>query len=303
LFILKFLNFSKSLKFLFGLLVLLIYLFSFKSFAFYLSLNNNNLHCNENDCSISINKNQKINISVEDPRVVVLTKGNDNTKEERKNYLFYTTDIVDTLAYSGKPLEILISLSSSGLIEDLRLIKHSEPILMTGIPVEKLLEAIAFYKGKNIKDKINIGENFNESVSVPIIVGATVTSLILHRTILESAREVGAKFNIIDKQDVSKRILNNKYSKFSWDYLIKIGAIQHYCLDFNFNEVKKIDENDLLIDIYFADLRHPSIGRNILGDRSYFEYLKNLKEDESFIIILTSLDFAWRRLSEVFLLF
>lgn len=278
---------SKSLVFFSRLLVFLLSLFAFDLSATYLSLENNNLSCLENNCKINLKLDQKLSYS-KDKRVLELIEEDKNGKEKLISYLFYTTDINNLAAYSGKPLEILISLKSNGIIRELKLIKHSEPILLTGIPIEKLLEAVAFYKGKNINDKINIGEDLNGEIGVPIIAGATVTSLILHETILGTSRDVGRLFNFINDIDIIEGGLTNKFEKYSWDELLKLNAIQRYTLDSTShdNHISKTD--DLLVDIYFADLKHPSIGRNILGDEAYDELLNEIGDKQSAIIILNN---------------
>jgi len=277
--------FSKSLVFFSRLLVLLLSLFAFNASAIYLSLENNNLSCLENDCNINITLTQKLKYS-KDKRIVEFIDEDKNGKEKLISYVFYTTDINNLAAYSGKPLEILISLKPTGVIHDLKLVKHSEPILLTGIPIEKLLEAVSFYKGRNINDKINIGEDLNGEIGIPIIAGATVTSLILHETILGTARDVGRLFNFFNDTDLAEGGLTNKFNKYSWEDLLKLNAIKRYSLDSKL--VENTNANDLLVDIYFADLKHPSIGKNILGDNYYNELIEEIGDKKSAIIILNN---------------
>lgn len=254
--------------------------------ASYLSLDNGNISCFERNCYFKIEDNMKLLVSSKDNRVLELFTKDIHGKDKLTSYLFYTTDIVSVVAYSGKPLEILISLSLNGIISDLKLVKHSEPILLTGIPIEKLLEAVAFYKDKNIEEKLAIGEDSTGGVSIPIIAGATVTSLILHETVLESAREIAVKFGIIEHL-ISEGGLNSKFKKYSWDELIKIKAIKHYALDQFLNNVSNSENTNLLVDIYFADLTHKSIGKNILGSDYYDDFLNDLG-GKSVILILNN---------------
>jgi NosR/NirI family nitrous oxide reductase transcriptional regulator len=288
------LSFSKSFKIFFRPFVFLfLSFFVFACSASYLSLKDGNLECIEGLCNYSLKVNQKLKLS-KDNRVVELIENNLDGHEELKSYLFYTTDINDIVAYSGKPLEILISLNSNGIIDDLKLIKHSEPILLTGIPIEKLLEAIAFYKGKNVNNKINIGEDNSGELSVPIIAGATVTSLILHETILDSSREVGRLFKFVSDSDFSEGALTDKFNKFTWEELLKLGAIKQYSLDHSLNQGSDADPNDLLVDLYFADLRHPSIGKNLLGESLYHDLILSLDKYESAIIILNNGNWSYK---------
>ena len=96
---------------------------------------------------------------------------------------------------------------------------------MTGIPVEKLLEALCFYKGKNIKDDINIGDDKSGNLSVPIIAGATVTSFVLHKTILDSSREIAIYNNLMDRSSFFEKKLNDSFKTMNWDELLKNGII------------------------------------------------------------------------------
>ncbi|HIH2763608.1 MAG TPA: 4Fe-4S binding protein [Candidatus Azoamicus sp.] len=285
--------FSKSSSLILGLLVILLSFFSSTCLGKYLSIKNNNLNCSENECSLILQNKQNLKNNKIDERIIDLIEENDG-KEKLINYLFYTTDINDIGAYSGKPLEILIFLKSNGIIIDnLKLIKHSEPILLTGIPIEKLLEAICFYKGKNISKKINIGDDSTGEISIPIIAGATVTSLILHETILDTAREVSKILGKISEDELSQGGLTNEFKKFTWLELNKLGAIKNYKLNSKGDE-NSLENEDLLIDIYFADLKHPSIGKNILGEIGYEDLIKDLKENESAIIILNNGEWSFK---------
>jgi NosR/NirI family nitrous oxide reductase transcriptional regulator len=45
-----------------------------------------------------------------------------------------STDITDTPAYSGKPVVTLIGMDLKGRFVGVKVLKHSEPILLLGIP-------------------------------------------------------------------------------------------------------------------------------------------------------------------------
>ena len=275
------------------LFILFILFFYFLiGFAFNLSINNNNLYCDGDNCKLLLRNNQSLISNVSNKFNVF------ELLEENKSlgYYFYTTDIVDRPAYSGKPLDVLILLDKNCFIKELKLIKHSEPILMTGIPVEKLLEAVCFYKGKNIRDDISIGDDKSGKLSVPIIAGATVTSFVLHNTILDSSREIAISFGLMTGGMLSGKKLNNVFKVINWDDLLKINAIGRLKVFSNDIFYNKDKENKLFIDIYFMDTSHPSIGINILGKEEYINLLDNLKENEknSAILILNNGDWSFK---------
>ena len=61
-------------------------------------------------------------------------------------YVFETSDI----GYSGKPIRILAGLDTGGVIVGAKVVEHHEPILLVGIPQERLFEFVARYVGRNI---------------------------------------------------------------------------------------------------------------------------------------------------------
>ena len=68
-------------------------------------------------------------------------------------YVMLSTDITDTPAYSGKPVVTLIGMDKTGHFVGVKVIKHSEPILLLGIPESALLKFNDQYLGKSITDK------------------------------------------------------------------------------------------------------------------------------------------------------
>ncbi len=272
--------FKKSLILKIRLFLFLLFFISFCSFSKNLKLDNNNLICNDISCDIFLKENQEYNLNKINSNVIEVLENKKLLK-----YYFYTTDIEDIPAYSGKPLEILISLTKNGLIDDLKLIKHSEPILLTGIPIEKLLEAICLYKGKDIGFNIGIGVN-KDDFSIPIISGATVTSLVLHKTILGTSRNVFKSLGLFSN-DFFPKVKAEEFKYKNWNDLFNdgaIGKIKAYTNDIPGFKSKK---NKLLVDIYFADITHPTIGINLIGKDEY-SYILEKSYGKPVILILNN---------------
>ena len=58
--------------------------------------------------------------------------------ERTVGYAFVNSDWVNSTGYSGKPIEILVGLSTDGKIAGARLMDHHEPIVLIGIPPERI---------------------------------------------------------------------------------------------------------------------------------------------------------------------
>ena len=78
-------------------------------------------------------------------------------KPKLLGYVMLSTDIIDTPAYSGKPVVTLIGMDTKGDLVGVKVLKHSEPILLLGIPETALMQFIDQYVGKFVGDKIEVG--------------------------------------------------------------------------------------------------------------------------------------------------
>ena len=69
-------------------------------------------------------------------------------KRQLVGYVMLSTDITDTPAYSGKPVVTLIGMDTQGRFTGVKILKHSEPILLLGIPESALTGFNDQYLGK-----------------------------------------------------------------------------------------------------------------------------------------------------------
>ncbi|AML52188.1 hypothetical protein [Falsihalocynthiibacter arcticus] len=76
-------------------------------------------------------------MSAEIPAVEVLKDG------ERIGWAFVTSDYVSTTGYSGKPIHTMVALDDAAQVAGVLLVKHSEPIVLIGIPDAKMKALVA----------------------------------------------------------------------------------------------------------------------------------------------------------------
>ena len=114
-------------------------------------------------------------------------------------YVMLSTDITDIPAYSGKPVVTLIGMDTAGKFVGVKVLKHSEPILLLGIPESALLKFNDQYLGKNVKEKIEVGQSRpDEGIhGVDAISGATVTVIAQNQVIMTSGAAVARQVGII----------------------------------------------------------------------------------------------------------
>lgn len=102
-------------------------------------------------------------------------------------WAFVTSDFVGTTGYSGKPIHTLVAIGTDAKIVGVRLVKHSEPIVLIGIPEAKVKALVAGYAGLDLVAEAKSGGTAHE---VDIISGATVTVMVIDDSIVRSGLKV-----------------------------------------------------------------------------------------------------------------
>ncbi|UFM64515.1 NosR/NirI family protein [Paracoccus sp. MA] len=102
-------------------------------------------------------------------------------------HAFVTSDFVGTTGYSGKPIHTLVALDRDAKIAGVRLVKHSEPIVLIGIPEAKVKALVEGYQGLDLVAEARSGGTAHE---VEIISGATVTVMVIDDSIVRSGLKV-----------------------------------------------------------------------------------------------------------------
>jgi polyferredoxin/Na+-translocating ferredoxin:NAD+ oxidoreductase RnfG subunit len=106
-------------------------------------------------------------------------------------YILFTADIKPIPAYSGKPIDTLVGFDADGEIRGVRIIEHQEPILVVGISEQDLADYVGQYVGLPITDEIRVGGGAAAGRQVVDgISGATITAMVVNRTIVQSVRAV-----------------------------------------------------------------------------------------------------------------
>src|SRR5574340_1464563 len=157
-------------------------------------------------------------------------KGDHGERNGRKliGYVFLSTDIVDIPAYSGKPVVTLIGMDTKGIITGVRVLRHSEPILLLGIPESELTRFIEQYVGRFVGSKIEVGAGRPGQgvIGLDAITGATVTVIAQNQVVLRSGLEVAKQVGIIEPTIRPQAKFTPVEGKLDWNALIEEGSVQ-----------------------------------------------------------------------------
>lgn len=221
------------------------------------------------------------------PAYVEAYRGTGST-HELIGYVFLSTDIVDIPAYSGKPVVTLIGMDAKGIIRGARILRHSEPILLVGIPEAELTKFVMQFVGRFAGDKVEIGKAREKEgyIGVDAISGATVTVIAQNQVMMRSAYEVAKQVGIIQAQPRAQASFTQAQAPLDWGSLVKEGSIGRLTVQARDLGLPPSDEP--YIDMYFGYLNEPNIGRGVLGERGWMRLMADLKPNEHAIFVVAN---------------
>lgn len=212
----------------------------------------------------------------------------DTTGKTLVGYVFLSTDIVDIPAYSGKPVVTLIGMDTKGVVTGVKILRHSEPILLVGIPEEELTKFTRQYVGKFVGSKIEVGRarEGDSFVGVDAISGATVTVVAENQVILRSGYEVARQVGILEPTARPPAKYRADEAPRDWATLVGEGSVQR--LTVSAADVGAEDATGPYIDIHFGLLNPPALGISILGDDNYRRLMADLDSRDQAIFVVAS---------------
>ncbi|MDZ5455234.1 4Fe-4S binding protein [Azohydromonas lata] len=216
----------------------------------------------------------------ESPRVAPAYRGN-----QLLGYVYLNSEYVDANGYSGKPIHILVGLDTEGTIVGVKLVAHSEPIVLIGIPERKVVTYLQSFVGYN---PLKAAATNQGPPHPDIVSGATVTVLVMGETVVRSAVRVARALSTQSAPTSAalpqqRTVDSQAGAVVDWNTLLNEGAVRH--LHLTVGQVNKAfvesgnkvaaerpepgPEQADFIDLYAALVSQPAIGRSLLGDEEY----------------------------------
>ena len=201
-------------------------------------------------------------------------------------YVMLSTDITDTPAYSGKPVITLIGMDLKGRFVGVKVLKHSEPILLLGIPESALVKFNEQYLGKFVGDKVEIGRSRPDEgvVGIDAISGATVTVIAQNQVMMSSGAAVARQTGIIAPTVRAPAKFTDSGRSLDWATLVDEGAVQRLAIAPE--QVGLPRGPDPFIELWFGALNAPDIGRSLLGKPGWESLMEQLKPGEQAIFVV-----------------
>lgn len=221
---------------------------------------------------------------------------------ETVGWAFITSDFVGTTGYSGKPIHVMVAVGLDAKLTGVKLVKHSEPIVLIGIPEAKVAKLVQDFVGLDLLAEAEQGGSAHE---LDIISGATVTIMVIDDSIVRSGIRVARALGLGGLAPLSAptgpqfEINPDAQAAEDWFTLTGDGTLRRMSLD-----VAQVNaafaamddpraaarpltapDDATYIDLYAALVSVPAIGERLLGKAEYANLDNWLKEGEHAILV------------------
>ena len=229
----------------------------------------------------------------------------------KDGYVIQTEQILPLPGFSGAAINMLVVMDLEGVLSDVRIINHNEPIFVSGLGEAPFNAFVEQYRGQSITNSLVVGNAYGDGNSASALVyldgvtKATASVRIAHETILGAARDVAKKKlnGLVAAGSTATPILDYK-EDLTWEKLVEEGIARN--LKVSNGEVNKAFEgtlwadddpkanetpNDTYLDFWLVDISPPSIAQVVLGKKG-LEDLNDLGDiaihDEFFLVVETA---------------
>lgn len=211
---------------------------------------------------------------------------------KRVGWVVLSNDVVDIKGYSGKPLSTLVGLTWEGNIAGGRVVHHSEPILLVGIPEQELQDFVGEYTGLPAGAPVTVGgESEAGEHNVDIVSGATVTVLAQNRTIIDSVKALAEDVGVLERVPAVPGHWVEEDEAWTWKEMEKRGVFGRLTVaqaDMGVTGQGYQDQVDggAFLDLWFTIADAPQVGKALLGEHVYARARASLAEGEHLVVIL-----------------
>lgn len=230
------------------------------------------------------------------------------TATELVGYVFESVDLAPIPGFSGVPVNLLIAINPQGSFLEVAVLSHHEPVFLDGLGEAPLFQFVQQYKNLSLKQNIAIGARTKRAADtthadIDGVSKATASVRIINQSVLASALKVSRKklgFAQGRDPDQLARIRMEVVDKLSVTQMLEQGLIQHVRL--SNKEVEALfaggpgagldaegarDPEGIFIDFYLAYVSVPSVGRNLLTERSWNKLRNRLDEGDHAMLVLS----------------
>jgi NosR/NirI family transcriptional regulator, nitrous oxide reductase regulator len=225
-------------------------------------------------------------------------------------YAFESMDFAPIPGFSGTPFNLLVALDKNGVFMDVRVLSQHEPVFLDGLGEAPLFRFVEQYKALSLKQSIKIGLNQSGSdkahsanVYIDGVAKATASVRILNQSLLAASLAVArAKLGYGEGRDpdLIARLRPDGFKAMDWAALVRAGLVTQQAFSnaqveaaFRGSAAEGLDEEARrapdapFVELAFAHLNVPSVGRNLLPAATWNYLQQRLEPGDHALLVLS----------------
>ena len=242
-------------------------------------------------------------------------------------YAFESIDFAAIPGFSGTPFNLLVALDKNGSFLDVRVLSQHEPVFLDGLGERPLFKFVEQYRNLSLKQSIKIGLNqsaannraSSANAYIDGVAKATASVRILNQSLLAASLKVARArlgFGEGKDPDLIARVRTDVYDSLDWDGMLRAGLITHKIFTnaevdaaFVGTAAEGVGQSnvqgagpgagqgagqgmgfapgDPFVEIYFAPLEVPSVGRNLLPPATWNYLQQRLDAGDHALLVMT----------------
>jgi NosR/NirI family transcriptional regulator, nitrous oxide reductase regulator len=198
-------------------------------------------------------------------------------------YGFESAPLAPLPGFSGAPIDMFVMITVEGRFIDVKLVRHNEPIFVSGLGEAPLRNFLTQYKGRSITDALVVGVPYGGKdagtslVYLDGVTKATASVRIAHESILGAAQAIAREKMAGMGAAASSRPDPDHWETLTWDDLVKQGLVTRKTVTnaemqksfegtkFFHDDPEASESPDKpFLDLWLADIGPPSIARAVL---------------------------------------
>lgn len=207
-------------------------------------------------------------------------------------YIASTFETINSIGYSGQPLDVLVGITTDARISGALLVRHNEPVLTLGISDADLVRYLDGFKGYDLKSPPV--QAFKDSSGLPTIIArATVTTGVIRDAVLRTARLTATRTGLI--KTAAAAVDRLRFEPRTWKQLVEDNALQHKLVTFaeatqQFGQISAplSAQPGIFLNVWVALLDPPTIGQNLLGRKTFERIFAGIASGDSALLLASS---------------
>lgn len=194
-------------------------------------------------------------------------------------------EIANTVGYSGRPIDVLVSLKADAKIAGVRLMLHNEPVLTLGISDRDIANYVEQFRGY---DLAAIGKPDAAKVLPPVISRATVSTGVIRDGVLRTARALALGQGLLSAAGIDRVTFKPQ----TWNELMESGALVQGRMSmneaarfFSTATVPITSGQGAFLEFYAGLIDPPTVGRNLLGQQAFTHAVGTLAPDQTALLL------------------